>query len=490
MACTASRIRRRCTTVAAVSATVLALVAASVPAPEPLGVGDRLFPGLGNPGYDVRAYDISFRYDGTPDRPLPARTRIDARVTARHLDRFHLDFAGGTVRGVRVNGLPAQHRRAGEDLVVTPGIPVRRHMPLRIDIRHTSPTEGVEHGAWVRTKDGLVMAAQPDAAHRAFPANDHPSDKARFTFRLTAPRGVTAVAGGTLVGRNPAGGGRITWTYRLARPMATELAQVSFGRSAVLRREGPHGLPVRDVVPRGQREQLEPWLARTPAQMAWLEQRLGRYPFENYGVLAAEAPLGFALETQTLSLFGRRFLTSPTYPSWYKQSVMVHELAHQWFGNSVTPRRWSDLWLSEGHATWYEWHYGAERGGFPVARRLRAAYRHSDAWRERYGPPAAPRVPAQGERPKVFSPVVYDGSALVLYALRQRIGEADFARLQRAWTARHRDGNATTADFIALAGEVSGQDLTGFLRAWLYGKKTPPMPGHPDWRSAPGGKSG
>lgn len=267
----------------------------------------------------------------------------------------------------------------------------------------------------------------------------------------------------------------------MVHPMATELAQISIGRSAVVRGTGPHGLPLRHVVPAKQRTALKPWLERTSRQLTWMERRAGRYPFENYGVLAADAQTGFELETQTLSLFEQELLISRTYPTWYKESLMMHELAHQWFGNSVTPRMWTDLWLNEGHATWYEWSYGAERGGPSLERRTREAYRQSDAWRKRFGPPAALRPAEEGSKTRLFSSMVYDGSAVVLYALRERIGAAAFARLQRAWPQRYADGNATTADFIVLASEISGQDQSAFLKKWLYGKTTPPMPGHPRW---------
>lgn len=482
--------RRRGAVAGTVGAAALALVGAALPAPRAAGIGDPLFPHLGNPGYDVRAYDIAFDYGGDNSKPLTARTSIDARVTASTMDHFNLDFAAGDVRSVEVDGRPAQHARAGEDLVITPRTPLRRGDRLHVEVRHTSdPT--TENGGWVRTKDGLAMANQADAAHRVFPSNDHPADKAMFTFHVRAPRTLTVVAGGLPMGKTRAGGrGEDTvWTYRMAHPMATELAQVSIGRSTVVRSAGPHGLPLRHVVPVKQREKLQPWLDRTPRQISWLERHAGRYPFENYGILSAEAQTGFELETQTLSLFENDVFVSPDYPSWYKESLMVHELAHQWFGNSVTPHRWSDLWLNEGHATWYEWGYAAERGGFSVEERARASYEQSDDWRKRYGPPAA-LLPARTEgKIQLFSPIVYNGSAVVLYALRERIGKDAFARLERVWTHRYRDANATTADFIALAGEVSGKDQSAFLKPWLYGKTTPPMPGHPDWKQKKPGKT-
>ncbi|MFI1825925.1 M1 family metallopeptidase [Streptomyces sp. NPDC020412] len=488
---TTRRPARRTLRAGAFVALSAALVAAALPPPEPvaLGIGDTLFARLGNPGYDVVAYDLAFTYGGSNTKPLDAVTTVDARVTDR-LERVNLDFAHGTVHSVEVNGRPADFATVQEDLVVQPERPLERGTRMRVTVRHTSDPGGrASAGGWVRTADGLAMANQADAGHRVFPSNDHPSDKAHFTFRITAPNELTAVANGLRKERRTEGA-NTTWTYRTRHPMATELAQVSIGRSAVPTREGPNGLPLRDVVPAADRDELERWLAKTPDHVAWMQERVGRYPFETYGVLIAEANTGYELETQTLSLFERALFTSDSYPEWYVDSIMVHELAHQWFGDSVTPRTWSDLWLNEGHATWYEALYAEENGGGTLEQRMRDAYRRSDQWRASGGPPAAPKPPSPDQKISIFRPVVYDGSALVLYALRQEIGRAGFERLERAWVRDHRDGNASTADFVRLASKIAGRDLTAFFDGWVYGQRTPPMPGHPDWQSTPPAASG
>ncbi|MFF5937393.1 M1 family metallopeptidase [Streptomyces sp. NPDC012508] len=460
------------------------LVAAALPAPTPLGIGDPLFPHLGNPGYDVLTYDISLTYPGENTEPLDAVTRIEALATA-DLERINLDFTHGTVASVTVDGEPAAFESSGEDLVITPATATESGDAMTIAVTHTSDPAGpADAGGWVRTGDGLAMANQADAAHRVFPSNDHPADKAYFTFRITAPSALTAVANGLPAGRTT-DGSTTTWTYRTAHPMATELAQVSIGRTTVVHRAGPHDLPLRDVVRTADRDLLEPWLKRTPAHMEWMEGKVGRYPFETYGLLIADATTGFELETQTLSLFERRLFTEPGFPEWYVDSIMVHELAHQWFGNSVSPRTWSDLWLNEGHASWYEALYAEETAGQSMERRMKAAYAASDGWRADGGPPAAPEPPTPGQKISLFRPVVYDGSALVLYALREEIGAEAFQQLERRWVSEHKDATATTADFTALASDVAGRDLTSFFAGWLYAEKTPPMPGHPDWRSRP-----
>ncbi len=477
---------RRVKTALLTSAVSVCLTAASVPAPTlPLGVGDRLYPHLGNPGYDVKSYDLAFTYPGSNREPLTAVTTIDARTTAP-LEHVNLDFAHGTVRSVELNGVPAAVASAEEDLVVTPRTPLPKGSPMRITVRHTSDPvypQGQE-GGWVRTEDGLAMANQADAAHLVFPCNDHPSDKALFTFRITAPQGYTAVANGlpVAVDRAPRA---TTWTYHTKHPMATELTQVSIGRSTVPHRTGPDDLPIRDVIPTKDRDTLEPWLRKTPSQIAWMERKIGAYPFETYGVLVADTRTGYELETQTLSLFERELFTRPDYPKWYVESIMVHELAHQWFGNSVSPRTWSDLWLNEGHASWYEALYAEEKADRSVEARMKAAYGASDRWRAAGGPPAVPKASEPGQKIGIFRPNVYDGAALFLYALRQKIGRPAFERLERAWVSIHRDGVAGTEDFQELASLVAGRDLSGFFHAWLYEVKTPPMPGHPEWKPAP-----
>jgi aminopeptidase N len=167
----------------------------------------------------------------------------------------------------------------------------------------------------------------------------------------------------------------------------------------------------------------------------------------------------------------------------------------KWFGNSVSPYEWSDIWLNEGHASWYEFLYAEDtgqlvadtEGGYPdetgyatLEELMRAVYAHGDEWRVESGPVALPL-----SADTMFDHQVYLGGALVLYALRQVVGEATFQRIEREWLDRYRDRSASTADFIALASQVAHRDLSGFLHAWLYDTTTPPMPGHTDWTVNP-----
>jgi aminopeptidase N len=470
--------------------------AAADPTPGAAEIGDRLFPGLGNGGYDVSRYALDLRYaTSAPSQPLEGSATIVARAT-QDLSRFNLDFAGQGPGAVWVDDRPADFVRDGAELVVTPSRPIRASRRFRVRVADFSATPTAPDPGdpattfFFSTPHGSATALQPAWARHLFPSNDHPRDKARFTFRLDVPSGLIAVANGVRT-RRRAAGDRTIFRYAQRVPMATQLVQIAVGSYDVVRRGRHRGVDFRDLIAPTLTASLAPRLAVELAHLDWLEARVGRYPFRLYGSLVVDADIGFALETQTLSVFSRSWFERPQ-GVW--DPVMLHELAHQWFGDDVALREWSDLWLSEGHATWYEFLYAEEKGflaedtaGFPfeegyadLDEYMRAVYGLGDQWRSRYGPMARP---ASAET--LFSNQVYAGGALVLYALREEIGAEAFARLQRAWTQENAGASASTADFIALASRVAGRDLTAFLEAWLFGTTTPPMPNHPDWTVLP-----
>ncbi|MGW2635681.1 M1 family metallopeptidase [Streptomyces sp. NPDC001348] len=453
----------------------------SVPSPGAPGIGDPLLPLAGNGGYDVRRYDLAFDWRA-PRTPFDAGATISATAT-QALSRFDLDFAGNTLHTVTVDGLPATAVRDGDELVVTPSKPILRGAAFTVRVSYTAdPTrqrhrdDAIADYGWVPTPDGTVLCPQPDGARMIFPADDHPSLRAPVTFRITTPPGVSAVAGGRLVERVRRPDGRTRWTYDSEQPVAAQLVQLAIGRFTVVDGTGPRGLPLRDVVPDGLVDGTEAYRSLVPGHLAWLERRLGPYPFSRYGVLVGDTDLPVALETQSLSVLPSTDLLGDRV---HAERNLVHELTHHWTGDSVAVRRWSDLWLSEGHAQFYERLYSDSHGGDSMEDAMRAAYERHDQWRHDDGAPAEPTWPT------LFRQIRYDGSALVLYALREEVGEDTFDRIERTWVTRYRGRAAGTGDFVALASEVAGRDLTPFLRPWLYGKHTPPMPGHPDWQVDP-----
>jgi aminopeptidase N len=460
------------------------------PTPGSAGLGDRLYPLLGNGGYDVLNYDLRLTY---PRKDPAQQVRGDVTITAvatQALSRFDLDFGGDGVGKVTVDGRAATFSRAGDELVITPRRPLADHRRFTVTVSGFTATPIAPNASspagFVVTPDGTVMAGQPDQSHQLFPSNDHPRDKASYTISMTAPTGWTSVANGRLV-RTTRHGGYVTSTYRESHPMASELIQVAVGDFGVYYRRPVNGTPVRDVVPPRLSAELLPKAADERNEIAFMESKVGRYPFDKYGSLIIDGDLGFALETQGLSLYDTSFFSLPQV---ILNPILNHELAHQWFGDSVAPWEWSDVWQNEGHATWYEVLYAYETGTLPqyagvstLEDYYKKVYARGDQFRTRYGPVARPlKADSIWD---VFNPNVYDGGALVLFALRQQIGTPKFEQLERAWVAKYRGRSASSQDFINLASRVSGQNLQAFMTAWLYGSKTPPMPGHPDWTVNP-----
>nr|WP_241670835.1 M1 family metallopeptidase [Streptomyces lavendulae] len=451
------------------------------PSPGAPGIGDPLMPLAGNGGYAVRRYTLDFDWQA-PRTPFEAGATISAAAT-QALSRFDLDFAGNTLHRVTVDGVPAGFVRDGDELVVTPARPIPRGRAFTVHVAYTAdPTQqrhrddAIRDYGWVPTPDGTVVCAQPDGAKMIFPADDHPSLRAPITFRVTTPADIGAVANGRLVSTTPRPGGRVERTYDSEQPIAAQLVQLAIGRFRVVDSSGPRGLPVRDVVPDDLVGDTEEYRSLTPEHLAWLEQRLGPYPFRRYGVLVGDTELPVALETQSLSVVPKDDLLGDRVDA---ERNLVHELTHHWTGDSVAIRRWSDLWLSEGHARFYERLYSDSHGGVSLDDAMRDAYAQHDQWRHDDGAPAEPGADT------LFKVMRYDGSALVLYALREKVGAAAFERIEKSWVSTYRGRAAGTRDFVDLASRVARQDLKPFLTAWLYGPHTPPMPGHPDWQVDP-----
>lgn len=458
--------------------------------PGGAGLGDPVYPGAGNGGYQVDHYLLDLSYD-TAKRVLGGRALLTGRTT-QALSRFNLDAAGLRVSEVKVNGRVARTVQEGEELVVTPAEELARGRELKVEVRYETTVPTVKSGPWRPAVDpvkdpAFSIYAQDVEAHKVFPCNDHPSDKARFTYRVKVPAGYSVVANGRFAGKT--GSSKVsTWQYNTQQPMATELAQLSIDRLKIDHRPGPGGLTIRDARPADRAEFLEQYLKQTPAMVEWATARLGEYPLEQYGTLVTPTQFGTtSLEDQTVSTFS---LARMEKPAWTVPQVMAHELVHQWFGDSVTPKSWQHVWLNEGHATYWQGRWADDHkvesyrnpdtdkfANFTA--KMKDAYRLGDIWRDKYGPVANPKPD------KLWGWGSYDGGALVLLALREKVGASTFSRIEKTWLATYRDKNADTADFVALASKVSGQDLKPFLTEWLYGTETPAMPGHPDWKVDP-----
>jgi len=390
------------------------------------------------------------------------------------LSRFDLDFSGLDVASVTVDGAAAVIERHDRELVVAPSHPIADGATFSTVVDYSgvpeprsTPSIPIAVG-WLATQkgDGSFVAAEPEGASTWYPVNDHPSDKATYTFHLEVPDGTTAVANGDFVSRNPNSSGTITWTYEEKQPMASYLAQVAIGDYRVTDDAGPDGVVIRNVLDNAIAADVAPSFAGTGEMISFFTSQFGPFPFDIYGALVVDQRTGYALETQTLSMFGDD-VASGADPN----VVISHELAHQWFGDSVSIESWKDVWLAEGFATYAEWLWSEHSGGRSVAEvadETLSQLRESNTTMTPAGDPGADDL---------FGPTVYLRGALTLQALRMTVGEDVFFAILRAYASKYEGANASTADFIGIATQVSGRDdLQPLFDAWLYETALPRLP--------------
>jgi aminopeptidase N len=443
--------------------------AATSSVPGSSGGGDPYFPDLGNPGYDVEHYLLDLTVDPEANT-LQGGVSITASAT-EDLDSFHLDFLGLAIDALTVDGIAAPFSREGGELIVDPSslLPAGEEFTVEVDY-HGTPvslnTLGFPLG-WVDSGDITYVVSEPDAARTWFPCSDHPGDKAAFTFRITVPEGVTVAANGSLA-ETVTGTGNTTFVWEMPQPMATYLATVVIGHLDRVERLAPGGVLLRDYLPADMEGQLPPALEKVPQMLGFFAGLFGPYPFAEYGHAVVPGVPG-ALEDQTLCVFGRPLLSMPAVPG--VEEIVAHELSHQWFGDSVTPSTWQDVWLNEGFATFAEWlwlEHDQGQAAFETA--LESGYEYLAE-----GPHPLPGDPGPSGQ-EMFDPSVYLRGGLTLQALRVAVGNDTTLSILRAWADRYAYGNATTADFVALAEELSGRDLGGLFDAWLYQEALPPLP--------------
>ena len=463
-------ISRRLARVAA-SALVLPLVIGSgyalageeAAAPGSSGVGDSYWPLDGNGGIDVASYKIKNSYN-LKTFNLRGSTTLELTATA-DLTRFNLDFLL-PVRKVTIDRAQVDfNQNKRHELAISPVKPLVAGSTYTVKVSYAGNPKKQRYAGesnWLANTREVVTMNEPHMAPWWFPSNDHPIDKATFDISTTVARGREVISNGTLVSKRRHKRST-TWRWRAEEPMTTYLAFFAAG-DFTIKKGTRNGLPWLNAVS----QQLSPYdqkasmklMSRTPRIVEALSSDLGPYPFSVTGGLTTGLPVYFALENQT----------RPTYPAVGSNAVslVVHELAHQWFGDDVAIARWRDIWLNEGAATFMEWRYAEQHGGPSAAATMRERYDLYDASNRFWKLSIADPGPSN-----VFDGAVYDRGGMTLQALRTRLGEEQFWLLIRTWLADKSGGNGTSEEFEALAEQVSGQDLTEFFTAWLRTKSKP-----------------
>lgn len=449
-------------------------------APGPLP--DPYTPGHGSADYRVSRYELHLDYRVATNF-LSAQVTISATAEAS-LTSVLLNLSGLRVLKVRVDGgRPARFIQRAGRLVVNLAKPIPEGQDFTVDVRYEGrpgPLRGNwDEVGWEELTDGVLVAGQPTGAPSWFPCNDHPSRKASFGFTVTTDANYRVVCNGSLIARQ-AKASRETWVYEQAEPMATYLATVQIGRYALAPLATPAGAPAGSgatepapvpqfvAAPAALMSAAQAGLAHQGLMMRSFEEFFGPYPFPTYTVVVPDDELEIPLEAQSLSIIGPNHLDQ----TWNSQRLIAHELAHQWFGNSVTALSWKDIWLHEGFACYAEWLWSEASGNGTAEARATAAHRMLATLPQ--------DLPVGDPGPELmFDDRVYKRGALALHALRTSLGDSLFFDMLKAWAARNRFGSVRTEDLAALVDELRppapGQEAASILGPWLYAGRLPPL---------------
>ena len=448
----------------ALGAMTTLVAAPAVAATGSTGAGDPYFPLQGNGGYDVAHYDLSIHY-------LPATKQLSGHATitatsTQALARFDLDLGANLhAAAVTVDAAAAGFTQAHtQELIITPAraLPAGHTFTVGVDYAGTAtPAEDPDGSldGFIPTNDGAFVASEPQGSPTWFPVNDTPRDKATYAVTVTVPAGLTAVSNGRLVSHRTSGA-NTTWSWVMNQPISSYLVTATIGVFDVTTGRTPGGVPYFIAVDPAVERRAAPVLRQLPDIVDYYSSVYGRYPFGQAGAIVDKARfVGYALETATRPVFDR----APDI------STLAHEIAHQWYGDTVTLSRWRDIWLNEGFAEFSAWLWDEHTGGETTRQHLDDLLKSSN--RDWYLPP--PGNP--GAPDEIFAGSVYDRGAATLAALRIKLGDPTFFRIMRGWLRTHRFGTATVEQFTAYAQQLSPAPLTYFFWDWLYAKRKPSL---------------
>lgn len=453
----------------------VAAVQAQTPAPGAPGIGDSLYPGFGNGGYDVQHYTLDLTAEPETGN-LIGITTIEA-VATNALSSFNLDFIGMDIESIMVDGEAAEFTREEQELTVTPASFIAQDAEFTTEVRYSGVPEVYmsvtfpAQAGWV-WYDGencpcSFVISEPDGNANFFPLNDHPLDKATYTLRVTVPKPYEVAQVGELVDIID-NGDTTTTVSEMPVPMASYMLTINISQFDRVSITSETGITLRNYYEDSVNQDLRVLFKRQEEMLTYFQGLFGEFPFDIYGAVILDHDTGSNQEMQTLSHFNTAGL--PLDRPINIEQTMVHALAHQWFGGSVSLSDWGGIWLNEGFVTyaealWFEHSLG--EGALDAWMQTLYSYLVANPGYALPGEPLAEDL---------FSDGLYYRGALTLHALRLSVGDEMFFGILQTWLERYRDSNVTTADFIALVNEFTEEDFTEFFDEWLYDPEIPSIP--------------
>lgn len=426
-------------------------------------VEDSVYPDVGDPSVDALHYALDLSWDPS-SRTLTGDERLLLRATAS-ADHLQLDLAEAMEpSAVEVDGRPVGFVHRGKDLVVQTDVVADRDYTLTLDYSGTptpvpapSTRRDTPHlGLTVDPDGGLWTMQEPYGAFTWYAVNDQPSDKALYDVSVDAPAPMVGVSNGTLTKRSTTDG-RTRTSWHLDEPAASYLVTLAVGPYQETTARSSGGVAISYWTSTDDSELLRN-LQQAPALLDWLEQRLGPYPFDSLGFVLVDGTSG--METQTMITLGRD-------PSDSDPEVLVHEMAHQWYGDAVTPSDWRDVWMNEGMATYLQGAWQDEDWQLPAGDSLSTWVGAEKRSRRTAGPPGAYRADHFAELN------VYYGPALMWDRLRKSIGDEVFWKLVRDWPAAREERSTGREDYLGWIEQQTGRDLSSFFDDWLMSPVSP-----------------
>lgn len=443
-------------------------------------VADPVYPAYGNPAVDVLHYRLDLGWSPAA-RELTGTAVVTLRTT-RRVEEIVLDFSPRLrILEAAVDGRPVSAVSRERDLVAALPRPVPAGRRVRLAVSYSGTPQAVampstrgdfSEGIGMRVEpDGAIWTMQePYGAFTWYPVNDQPSDEALYDISVAVPAGWSAVASGEFLGRRAAKD-KTTFRWRSAVPVGSYVTTLAVDRFTMhadtLRTDGTGDIPLTYWVPTEYDGYQLAAMRRSPEILRWLRERFGPYPFPSAGAVAVDS--ASAMETQMMITMGGRI--GDDLPDGQAEEsfteVLVHEYAHQWFGNAVSPTDWRDVWLNEGFAMYAEMLWVVDQDLVDQADYLRWLRQQDRSSRAQAGPPGS------YHRDKFAEANIYVGPALMLHDIRSTIGDRAFFDLCREWVRQHANTNQDRASFSRFVNRHTGRDLTPVIDRWLDSPTTP-----------------